>query len=52
MPLVSAAVPGEGAVFTDANFIPFMQGGDLAARAIVSRAVAAKMATKVRAFVE
>jgi L-aspartate oxidase len=44
MPLVSEAVRGEGAVFVDADFNPFMHGGDLAARDIVARAVAAKMA--------
>lgn len=44
MPLVSEAVRGEGAVFVDEFFVPFMQGGDLAARDIVSRAVAAKFA--------
>ena len=52
MPLISEAVRGEGAVFVDANFVPLMQGGDLAARDIVSRAVAAKMAAGVEVFLD
>ncbi len=52
MPLVSEAVRGEGAVFVDADFTPFMQGGDLAARDIVSRAVAAKMAQGSDVFLD
>jgi L-aspartate oxidase len=52
MPLISEAVRGEGAVFTDADFNPFMQGGDLAARDIVSRAVAAKIAEGIAVFLD
>ncbi len=42
MPLISEAVRGEGAVFVDEHGKAFMQGGDLAARDIVARIVAAK----------
>jgi L-aspartate oxidase len=52
MPLISEAVRGEGAVFVDARFVPFMQGGDLAARDIVSRAVAAKFAEGGKVFLD
>jgi L-aspartate oxidase len=52
MPLISEAVRGEGAVFVDAHFVPFMQGGDLAARDIVSRAVAAKFAEGGKVFLD
>jgi L-aspartate oxidase len=52
MPLVSEAVRGEGAVFVDASMVPFMQGGDLAARDVVSRAVAAKIAEGDRVFLD
>jgi L-aspartate oxidase len=52
MPLVSEAVRGEGAVFVDEFFVPFMQGGDLAARDIVSRAVAAKFADGGKVFLD
>jgi L-aspartate oxidase len=52
MPLVSEAVRGEGAVFVDAAFNPFMQGGDLGARDIVARAVAAKMAEGSAVFLD
>jgi len=52
MPLVSEAVRGEGAVFVDAAFNPFMQGGDLAARDVVARAVAAKMAAGSAVFLD
>lgn len=44
MPLISEALRGEGAVFVDQSATAFMQGGDLAARDIVARAVAAKYA--------
>jgi L-aspartate oxidase len=52
MPLVSEAVRGEGAVFVDEFFVPIMQGGDLAARDIVSRAVAAKLAEGRKVFLD
>jgi L-aspartate oxidase len=52
MPLVSEAVRGEGAVFVDEFYVPFMQGGDLAARDIVSRAVAAKFAEGGKVFLD
>jgi len=52
MPLVSEAVRGEGAVFVDADFNPLLPGGDLAARDIVARAVAAKLAAGVAVFLD
>jgi L-aspartate oxidase len=52
MPLVSEAVRGEGAVFVDADFAPFMQGRDLAARDVVARAVAAKIAGGCEVFLD
>ena len=52
MPLVSEAVRGEGARFTDGAGARFMQGGDLAARDIVARAVAAKYAADEPVFLD
>jgi L-aspartate oxidase len=52
MPLVSEAVRGEGAVFVDADFVPFMEGRDLAARDIVARAVASKYAEGRSVFLD
>ncbi|GLR68869.1 L-aspartate oxidase [Acidocella aquatica] len=52
MPLVSEAVRGEGAVFIDNAGARFMQGGDLAARDIVARAVAAKYAEDDSVFLD
>ncbi|HQT63346.1 MAG: L-aspartate oxidase [Acidocella sp. 20-57-95] len=52
MPLISEAVRGEGAVFVDNAGQPFMQGGDLAARDIVARAVAAKYAEGDAVFLD
>jgi L-aspartate oxidase len=52
MPLISEAVRGEGAVFVDEDGRNFMQGGDLAARDIVARAVAAKYAAGGRVFLD
>ena len=52
MPLVSEAVRGEGAVFIDNAGTRFMNGGDLAARDIVARAVAAKYAENNSVFLD
>ncbi len=52
MPLVSEAVRGEGAVFVDRAGNFFMQGGDLAARDIVARAVAEKYADGDSVFLD
>jgi L-aspartate oxidase len=52
MPLVSEAVRGEGAVFVTAGFQPLMPGGELAARDLVARAVAAKLAEGDQVFLD
>jgi L-aspartate oxidase len=52
MPLISEAVRGEGAVFVDERKRAFMRGGDLAARDIVARAVAAKYAEGSKVFLD
>jgi L-aspartate oxidase len=52
MPLVSEAVRGEGAVFIDSAGTRFMNGGDLAARDIVARAVAEKYAEGESVFLD
>jgi L-aspartate oxidase len=52
MPLVSEALRGEGAVFVDDTGATFMNGGDLAARDIVARAVAAKYAEGGKVFLD
>lgn len=52
MPLISEALRGEGAVFVDSSGNPFMNGGDLAARDIVARAVAAKYAAGEQVFLD
>ncbi len=52
MPLISEAVRGEGAVLVDEAGVAFMQGGDLAARDVVARAVAAKYAEGGKVFLD
>jgi L-aspartate oxidase len=52
MPLISEALRGEGAVFVDETGAAFMQGGDLAARDIVARAVAAKISSGGQVFLD
>jgi L-aspartate oxidase len=52
MPLISEALRGEGAVFVDQAGTAFMNGGDLAARDIVARAVAAKYQAGEQVFLD
>jgi L-aspartate oxidase len=52
MPLISEALRGEGAKFVDEHGTNFMHGGDLAARDIVARAVAAKYVEGDKVFLD
>jgi L-aspartate oxidase len=52
LPLISEAVRGEGAVFVDETGQKFMNGGDLAPRDVVARAVFAHQALGHRVFLD
>jgi L-aspartate oxidase len=52
MPLISEALRGEGAVLVDERGEALTQGGDLAPRDVVARAVAAKYAAGGRVFLD